>query len=138
MAVRPTLRCLREDLGPPPPTAQVLLDQIDHPLLAKASEQFAQADIPHERIRSIDDVVLFKVKAGRWRGAVFTDDEDGAEVRDWLGAAGTREGGPHEAFSAAPHPQGGAARQRYKAEHDKPLATDTYSGQLLPGQGDRD
>jgi hypothetical protein len=65
MAVRPTLR---EDLSLPVPSAQMTLDQIDHPLLAKAGEQFAQADTPHERIRSIDDVVLFKVKAGRWRG----------------------------------------------------------------------
>src|ERR1700677_957776 len=103
MAGRPTVRCLREERGPPPPGGEVLLDQIDHPLLAKASEQFAQADIPHERIRSIDDVVLFKVKAGRWRGAVFTDDEDGAEVRDWLVAAGTRVEGSHEVFYAALH-----------------------------------
>jgi hypothetical protein len=138
MPVRPTLRCLREDLGLPLPKAQLTLDQVDHPLLVKAGEQFAQTDTPHERIRSIDDVVLFKVKAGRWRGAVFTDDEDDAEVRDWLVAAGTREDGSHEDFYAVLHQQGRAARQRYNAEHGKPLATDTYSGQLLPGQDDRD
>jgi hypothetical protein len=51
MAVRPALRCLREDLGLPVPSAQVTLDKIDHPLLAKAGEQFAQADTSHERIQ---------------------------------------------------------------------------------------
>ncbi|WP_206443245.1 hypothetical protein [Candidatus Protofrankia californiensis] len=43
-----------------------------------------------ERIRAIEDAVLFKVKVGRWRGAVFAD-EPTAEVRDWLVAAGIRE-----------------------------------------------
>jgi hypothetical protein len=106
MAVRPTLRCLREDLGLPVPTAKMTLDQVDHPLLTKAGEQFAQADTPHERIRSIDDVVLFKVKAGRWRGAVFTYDEDDAEVRDRLVAAGTQEDGSYEDFLRCPAPAG--------------------------------
>jgi hypothetical protein len=64
MTARPTLRCLREDLGLPVPSAQVPLDEIDHPLLRKAQEQFAAGDTPHERIRAIDDVVLFKVKTG--------------------------------------------------------------------------
>lgn len=68
MPVRPTIRCLRQDLGLPVPPARLPLDEIDHPLLRKAAEQFAAEDTPHERIRSIDDVVLFKVKTGRWRG----------------------------------------------------------------------
>jgi hypothetical protein len=106
MAVRPTLRCLREDLGLPVPTAKMTLDQVDHPLLTKAGEQFAQAGTPHERIRSIDDVMLFKVKAGRWRGAVFTYDEDDAEVRDRLVAAGTQEDGSYEDFLRCPAPAG--------------------------------
>jgi hypothetical protein len=54
--VRPTLRCLREDLRLSVPPASTRLDQIDHPLLNKASEQFADPDTPHERIRAIDDV----------------------------------------------------------------------------------
>jgi hypothetical protein len=41
-------------------------------------------------------------------------------------------------FYAVLHQQARTARQRYNAEHDKPLATDTYSGQLLPGRDDRD
>jgi hypothetical protein len=89
MPVRPTVRCLREDLGLPLPPARVPLDEIDHPLLRKAEEQFAAEDTPHERIRAIDDVVLFKVKTGRWRGAVYRDDPE-AEVKEWLVAGGTR------------------------------------------------
>jgi hypothetical protein len=40
-AVRPTLRCLREDLHLPIPPARVQLETIEHPLLVKAGEQFA-------------------------------------------------------------------------------------------------
>jgi hypothetical protein len=32
---RPTLRCLREDLGLPVPRVDTLLDEISHPLLAR-------------------------------------------------------------------------------------------------------
>ena len=59
---RPTLRCLREDLGQAVPPADTPLDDVPHPLLAKASERFADDATPHERITSIDDQVLFKVK----------------------------------------------------------------------------
>lgn len=133
----PTLRCLREDLDLPVPPASTPLDEIDHPLLNKAGEQFADCDTPHERIRAIDDVVLFKAKIGRWRGAVFTDQPD-AEIRDWLVAAGTREDGSKDDFYAILHAQARTARQRYNAEHDTPLTTDTYVGSLLPGQDDHD
>lgn len=137
MPVRPTVRCLREDLGLPVPPARVPLDEIDHPLLRKAAGQFAAGDIPHERIRSIDDVVLFKVKTGRWRGAVYTD-EPGADVQDWLVAAGTREEGSPDDFYAALHAEARAARQRYNAEHDEALTTDTHAVHLLPGPDDHD
>ena len=137
MPVRPTVRCLREDLGLPVPSARVPLDEIDHPLLSKAAEQFAADDTPHERIRAIDDVVLFKVKTGRWRGAVYSDDP-GADVKEWLVAAGTREEGSPDDFYAALHAEARAARQRYNAEHGKPMTTDTYTAHLLPGPDDRD
>jgi hypothetical protein len=41
MMVRPTLRYLRADLHLPLPTARVPPDEIDHPILRKAAEQFA-------------------------------------------------------------------------------------------------
>ncbi|OHV34834.1 MULTISPECIES: hypothetical protein [Pseudofrankia] len=136
MPVRPTLRCLREDLRLPVPPASTPLDQVDHPLLAKATEQFADPDTPHERIRAVDDVVLFKVKIGRWRGAAYSD--DATEVHAWLVAAGIREDGSSEDFYTALHAQARAARQRFNADHDKPLTTDTHSHHLLPGPDDED
>lgn len=137
MAVRPTLRCLREDLRLPIPPASTPLDRIDHPLLKKASEQFTDADTPHERIRAIDDLVLFKVKVGRWRGAVFTE-APGAEVPAWLVAAGAREEGSKGDFYAALRAQARTARQHFNAEHDVPLTTDTYTGHLLAGPDDQE
>ncbi|MEW1721660.1 hypothetical protein [Streptomyces sp. NPDC093109] len=80
---RPTLRCLRDDLDLPVPAVTVPLAEIGHPLLAKAAEQFSGEDSKHERIRSVDDQVLFKVKVQRWRGAVWID----ADL-PWLVAAG--------------------------------------------------
>lgn len=137
MPVRPTVRCLREDLGLPVPPARIPLDEIDHPLLRKATEQFAAEDTPHERIRAIDDVVLFKVKTGRWRGAVYSGDS-GADVKDWLVAAGTREEGSSDDFYATLYDEARTARQRYNAEHDKPLTTDTHTAHLLPSPDDHD
>jgi hypothetical protein len=39
-----------------------------------ARDQFAIDDATHERIRAIDDKVVWKVKIQRWRGAVWTDE----------------------------------------------------------------
>jgi hypothetical protein len=138
MPVRPTIRCLREDLELPVPPARIPLDEIDHPLLQKAAEQFAAEDTPHERIRAIDDVVLFKVKTGRWRGAVYCGDPAGTEVRDWLVAAGTRKEGSPDDFCAALHADARTARQHYNVERDKALTTDTHTAHLLPGPDDHD
>ncbi|WP_308402607.1 hypothetical protein [Streptomyces sp. AC550_RSS872] len=85
---RPTLRCLREDLGIEVPPVTAPLDEIDHPVPAKPSEQFVDEDAKHERIRSVDDHVLFKAKVQRWRGAVWLD-----AGLPWLVAAGRREDG---------------------------------------------
>jgi hypothetical protein len=49
--IRPTLRCLREDLGLPVPRVDAPLDEIAHPLLAKAAEHFADGQAGRERIR---------------------------------------------------------------------------------------
>lgn len=71
------------------PPAGTPLDEVPHPLLAKASERFADDGTPRERIASVDDRVLFKVKVQRWRGAAWMAD-DGIP---WLVAAGQREEG---------------------------------------------
>ncbi|GGL08294.1 hypothetical protein [Planomonospora parontospora] len=135
--VRPTLRALRDDLKLPIPSARVPLETISHPLLDKASERFTDPGTAHERIRAIDDVVLFKVKVQRWRGAVWTDDPD-AEIRTWLVAAGTREDGSSDDFYAALETSGKTARARYNVEHDQSLTTDTYTAHLLPNHDDHD
>src|SRR5450755_588448 len=129
--IRPTLRCLREDLGLPVPRVDAPLDEIAHPLLAKAAEHFADGQAGRERIRAIDDQVLFKVKIQRWRGAVWVDDDIA-----WLVAAGQREDGSPEDFYAALAARSSAARARYNVEHTPPLATSAYSGYLLPGHED--
>src|SRR5207248_10265825 len=59
-------------------------------------EQFAGTGGAHERIRSIDDVVLFKVKIQRWRGAVWLD-----QAWPWVVAAGVREEGSSDDFYSA-------------------------------------
>jgi hypothetical protein len=129
---RPTLRCLLDDLGLSIPPADEPLDEIDHPLLGKASEQFADGDTPHERIRAIDDQALFKVKVQRWRGAVWTE-----ATLPWLVAAGWRESGSADDFYAALAADGKAARARHNAESKPPLTTDSYTAHLLPGNDDR-
>jgi hypothetical protein len=129
---RPTLRCLREDLALPLPRVSTPLEEIAHPLLAKAAERFIGEQAPHERIAAIDDQVLFKVKVQRWRGAVWLDDGETA----WLVAAGQREEGSPDDFYASLAARGKAARARYNAEHSPPLATATHTADLLPGRED--
>ncbi|WP_214108477.1 hypothetical protein [Acrocarpospora catenulata] len=116
--VRPTLRVLRDDLKLSFPSAQIPLDTMSHPLLDKASDQFTDPGAAQERIRVIDDVVLFKVKVQRWRGAVWIDDPE-AEVSTWLVAAGTREDGSSDDFYAALGTAGETARARYNTEHNQ-------------------
>ncbi|WP_202511696.1 hypothetical protein [Streptomyces sp. SID3343] len=60
--VRPTLRCLREDLTLLPSSVDEPLDEINHPLLTKVKQQFTASETPRERIASVDDRVLFKAK----------------------------------------------------------------------------
>lgn len=133
MAVRPTLRCLRDDLRLGIPPAGTPLHEIDHPLVRKANEQFAGQAEARERIRSIDDVVLFKVKVQRWRGAVH-------EVGDpsWLVAAGTREEGSRSDFYAAFASAAKAACARYNAGHSGALKSETLCLGWLPTEDDHD
>ncbi|MEY9966723.1 hypothetical protein ABIA33_004788 [Streptacidiphilus sp. MAP12-16] len=134
--VRPTLRCLREDFELPAGPVDRPLDEIDHPLLAKAQEQFADPGTPHERIAAVDDQVLFKVKVRRWRGAVWPDDPS-AEIPLWLVAAGRREDGSATDFYAALAIAAKAARTRYNSTHTPALTTSTYTAHLLPDEQDR-
>jgi len=128
MPVRPTLRCLTDDLGLKIPPLDDPLDELDHPLLRKAHQQFAEQNSSRERISSIDATVLFKVKAQRWRGAVWID----AAGRPWMVAAGWREEGSQDDFYEALGHAARSARARYNAEHSPPLDTNTDVTQWLP------
>ena len=114
------------------------LDEIDHPLLRKAAGQFAAEGTPHERIRAIDDVVLFKVKSGRWRGAVYSDDDPGADVRDWLVAAAPARKDRPMTSTRPCTPRRGPPGSATTRSHDKALTTDTHAAHLLPGPDDHD
>ncbi|MFM9610169.1 hypothetical protein [Streptomyces niveiscabiei] len=128
---RPTLRCLREDLELPLPPVTVPLGEVAHPVLQKAAEHFADAETKHERIRAVDDRVLFKVKVQRWRGAVWV-----GEDLPWLVAAGRREDGSGDDFYAALESEAKAARARYNAAHTEGLKTSTRTDHLLPTRED--
>jgi hypothetical protein len=133
---RPTLRCLREDLDVRIPPVDEPLEAVGHPLLTKVNQQFSSVDATHERIAAIDDLVLFKAKIQRWRGAVWMDDPS-ADIRCWLVAAGRREDGAPTDFYASLTATAVAARSRYNATHHKPIATNTYAAHLLPSSDDK-
>jgi len=134
--VRPTMRCLVEDLGVnhPPPASQPL-DTLDHVLLQKAQQLYPTRTTPGERIVSIDDHVFFKVKVERWRGAV---DRDSSPQWQWLCAAGSRQEGSPDDFYQALVEQCRSWRKDYNRHHARALTTDTYSDSLLPTDDDRD
>jgi hypothetical protein len=133
-AVRPTVRCVREDLGYAKlPPATLPLDRLDAPVLRKARE-VCRTDPPSTgRIVSIDDRVLWKVKIERWRGAVLCE-----LPRRWLVATGRREAGSPDDFYADLADKG----RRWRAEHNRaatqPVTTDTLITPLLPVADDED
>jgi hypothetical protein len=130
--VRPTVRCLREDLAIAKlPPADLPLDRIDHPILRKANATFPTADAPGERVAAIDDVVLFKVKIQRWRGAVWRPIPD-----QWLVAAGRREAGSPDDFYADLAARGRQWRAEANATGAYRVATDTHVERLLPTEQD--
>lgn len=90
--VRPTIRCLSE-LSIPLPDLGVLLHELEHPLLMRAQRTpELRRNGSAERIRSISDLVWFKVKTNEWRGAVgeLAPIAPGIEQTWWMVAAGRR------------------------------------------------
>ncbi|MEO3752302.1 hypothetical protein [Streptomyces sp. B6B3] len=100
-------------------------------MIAKTERQFSEDATRHERIRAIDDRVLFKVKVQRWRGAVWLNVD-----LPWLVAAGRREDGSSDDFYAALTAEGAAARTRHNATHADSLRTNTHTVHLLPNHED--
>jgi hypothetical protein len=98
---RPTLRCLRQDLTEDwndtrqrgvlddDPLVLPPFDELDHPVVRHAASVFdgkPDTDAQREGITGLTNPMWFKLKTGRWRGAVW-EDEDG---QAWLCAAGLR------------------------------------------------
>lgn len=98
---RPTLRCLRQDLTEDwndtqqrgalndVPIALPSFDQLDHPVVRHAAGVFngkPDTDAQREGITGLTNPMWLKLKTGRWRGAIW-EDEDG---QAWLCAAGLR------------------------------------------------
>jgi len=66
------------------------LSELPHPLIAKAAAWFgSDQDGYCERIRSVERLVLWELKTGQWRGAVWDDPDTGVR---WLCAAGLAKG----------------------------------------------
>ncbi|WP_199039626.1 hypothetical protein [Glycomyces salinus] len=111
------------------------LDELDHTLVAKTVRLFGDPNSARERIRAIDDQILFKVKVQRWRGAVWVD---ASSQTPWLVAAGLREDGSADDFYEALVSRARDDRTRYNAKSNPPLTTDTHSIGLRPSRDDDD
>ena len=87
--VRPTLRCLIDDLGNDvgPVELRAALAAAEHLVLDKANMLAGDATAEREPIEAITDRSTVKVKTSDRRGALWQDD-DGTW---WLLAAGRRE-----------------------------------------------
>lgn len=133
-APRPTIRCLREDLrfAKLPPATEPL-DKIDHVLVGKAGEVCRTDPPASEPIREIDDRVLWKVKIGRWRGALWCDGS-----RRWVLSAGYRRAGDADDFYLELGERARRWRAEYNRVHAPPLKTDTWTDPLLPARDDED
>ena len=112
--MRPTIRCLVDDLQMPLPAVDVPLHAITHPLVKRAQLIPAQdADGSAERIKALSDRWWLKVKirGSGWRGAVTAGDNIPDRLQDpcgrywWLGAAGKRdEDSKHDFYNTVTSP----------------------------------
>ncbi len=89
---RPTIRCLRDDLGIELPTVDVDLGSIEHPLMDEARRVAPTAPQGQKRILAIDHPLVYRLRHSRWRGATWLDE---AAARFWLLAGAQREAGSH-------------------------------------------
>lgn len=102
---RPTLRLLADDLvdgwseaRPKRALAAGRLDELcplaelPHPLIAKARGMFGsdpEGDTYHQTIACAARLGFLEVRAGQWRGAIWTDPDNGVR---WLVASGLARG----------------------------------------------
>jgi hypothetical protein len=112
---RPTIRCLRDDLGIDLPTVDVDLGLTEHPLMDEARRVAPAAPRGQKRILAIDRPLVYRLRHGRWRGATWLEDE---AARFWLLAGAQRAAGSHS-----------DAYEVFVALHE--------AGELLPNDDDR-
>jgi hypothetical protein len=112
---RPTIRCLRGDLGAELPTVDVDLGSIEHPLMDEARRLAPTAPQGQKRVLAIDHPLVYRLRHGRWRGATWLE-EDAA--RFWLLAGALRAAGSRE-----------DAYEGFVALHE--------AGELLPSEDDQ-
>lgn len=72
--MRPTLRCVREDLRLPDPPASTRLDELDHRVLRKAKDLAAAHPRNQVRILEIDETLVFRFTHGRDRVITWLDE----------------------------------------------------------------
>ncbi len=87
---RPTLRCLVDDLRLELPPLEVSLSLLDHPLIRESQRVAPDSPRGQRRILSITDRLVFRIRAGRLRGATWVELETD---RLWLLAGEEREEG---------------------------------------------
>ncbi|WP_315093265.1 hypothetical protein [uncultured Cellulomonas sp.] len=130
-SVRPTIRCLKEDLQLKLPPAHVPLDEIDEQVITKV--QMTPAEVAAnaaERIKSLRDRIWFKQRAGDFRAAVTEIRDSGSDLVDgwWLGAAGARSQGSPDDFYAE--------LEATAKRHGKGTKVGTDTSWLLPTEDD--
>jgi hypothetical protein len=95
--VRPTLRCLVEDLHLRLPGLDVDLGSLEHPMLREARRLAPASPEGQKRILSIGSPLIYRIRVSGERGATRVDE---AHSIVWLCAAGRREeGSDDDAFA---------------------------------------
>lgn len=114
------------------------MDDVDHALLKHAKAMWGQSNVPKlERIKSIDDNILFKCKPNvPFRAAVWL--ENAAHDKAWLVAAGPRSSGSREDFYEAlkSYCERKLTHTRKSLSGFKP-GKKTHSDHLIPTDDDR-
>lgn len=129
--VRPTLRCVSEDLGLKYPPVTEQLHLISEPVVQRAQSVPArQREDGADRILCLRDRVWLKVKTGRDRGAVTeyvleTESKMLETFSWWLGAVGNREAGSDDDAYALLERRSAVTKRKSKSGID--------SSWMLPG-----
>lgn len=165
---RPTLRCLSEYLtdgwddhehfrvtrSPSEDAPLPSLSDLAHPVIQHAATLFSgddSSDVARESISGLTDPPFWKLKTGRWRGAVWLDKQGQA----WIVAAGLRRENESDDFyksfmatvassGAEPFLPTAADLRRLKiesvsealADWERQLHTDTVNAAVAAGAGD--